>query len=357
MTALDDLKALGHEEVVVCQDAPSGLVAVVAIHDTTFGPAVGGTRMKPYPGLDAAVADALRLSRAMTYKAIHAGMERGGGKAVLVGDPATDKTRTRLYAYAKLLDRLDGRFHTGADMGLDARDVAALARMTRHITALPAGTKRDSSGFAALGVFSALEVAARWVDCPFSEMHVAVQGLGQVGYRLAELLAAEGVQLTVSDPEPARVRRAVEDLKAVAVEPDAIYEVEADVFSPNAMGGVLNADTVPRLRARAVLGAANEQLATPEDGDRLHERGVLYAPDYVVNAGGLLSLLLELGQTDEAGLEGRVRGIGESLSRIWRRSHDEGTAPHRLADQIAEERLAAARERKARAAKEALGRL
>jgi leucine dehydrogenase len=343
MSALELAREMGHEEVILVQDAAAGLRAVIAIHDTTLGPAVGGTRMRLYPTLDEAMVDALRLSRAMTYKAALAEMPRGGGKAVILGDPGRDKTRALLAAYARAVERLGGRFQTGADMGIDGRDVAVMARLTQHASHTPPDAKVDTAELAALGVLASIRAAAAEVGRTPGGLHVAVQGLGQVGYRLARMLSSAGARLTVADVDAGRVERAAAELGASPVAPDAIYDVEADVFSPNAAGGVISDATLPRLRCRAVVGAANEQLAEPRHGDALHERGILYGPDYVVNAGGLLSLLYELGETDEDGIRRRVEQIGGRLSALWARARSEGVAPHRLADRIAEERLAAAR--------------
>jgi leucine dehydrogenase len=343
VSALDLARELGHEEVQVLHDPASGLRAIIAIHDTTLGPAVGGTRMRPYPSLDEAAVDALRLSRAMTYKALLAGVDHGGGKAVIAGDPSRDKSRALLVAYAKAVERLGGRFHTGCDMGIDQRDVAVLSRITKHVSHTPAGSKLDTADLAALGVFESIRAVARTLDRELSSLRVAVQGLGQVGYRLAKQLSAAGARLVVADVDPGRVERAVGELGARAVEVEAIYDAEADVFSPNAAGGILNDETLPRLRCRAVVGAANEQLLEPRHGDALHERGIVFAPDYLVNAGGLLSMLFETGQTDEDGVVLRVKGIGDRLFELLGRSRAEHVPPHRLADRIAEQRLAGAR--------------
>jgi leucine dehydrogenase len=345
VAALALLEASGHEEVVIVRDPASGLRAVVAIHDTTLGRAVGGTRMRPYPSLDAALRDALRLSRAMTYKAVMAGMECGGGKAVILGDPARDKSRPLLAAYARVLDRLGGRFHSGPDMGIEQRDVAVMARMTKHMSAMPAGATVDVAGLTAIGMREAVRATARFLDRPLAGMHVALQGLGQVGFRLARALVEDGARLTVADVDAGRTERAAAELGATVVDPQAIYDVECDLFSPNAAGGVLNDDTVPRLRCAGVVGAANEQAEDRRHVDALHGRGIVLAPDYVVNAGGLLSLTFELGETDEEGVVERVRRIGERLFDLLQRARAEGVAPARLADRIVDERLAAARRR------------
>ena len=328
-------------------DRASGLRAVIAIHDTTLGPAVGGTRMRLYPSLDEAAVDALRLARAMTYKAALSGVERGGGKAVILGDPGRDKTRARLAAYARAVDGLGGRFHTGCDMGIDGRDVAVMARITKHVSHTAPGSRLDTADLAALGVYEAIRSVARLLDREPAGLHVAVQGLGQVGYRVAKQLGAAGARLTVADVDAGRVERACAELGASAVDPASIYDIEADVFSPNAAGGVVNDATLPRLRCRAIVGGANEQLEEPRHGDALHERGILFAPDYLVNAGGLLSLLFEVGELDEDGVVERVKGIGGRLAALLAEARERGEAPHRAADRAAEERLARARAHRA----------
>jgi leucine dehydrogenase len=299
--------------------------------------------MRVYPSLEEATLDALRLARAMSYKAVMSGVERGGGKAVILGDPARDKSRALLVAYAKVLDRLGGRFHTGCDMGIDARDVAVLGRLCKHVSHTAPDAKLETAGLAALGVFASIRAAAHALGKELRGLRVAVQGLGQVGYRLARQLSDAGAELVVSDVEASRADRAESELGAAVVDPEAIYDAEVDVFSPNAAGSVLDDATVPRLRCRAVAGAANEQLAAPRHGDALHARGILYAPDYVANAGGLLSLLYELGETDAAGVTRRVEAIGDRVAEIWREAAARSLSPHRVADQLAEERLAAAR--------------
>lgn len=338
---------LGHEAVHLVQDRACGLRAVIAIHDTSLGPAVGGTRMRPYPSLDEAAKDALRLARGMTYKAALAGMRCGGGKAVIVGDPGCDKTPALLEAYARAVDALSGRFYTGCDMGISVDDLVFMRAFTRHLGHTGAEGGLDTSDLAALGVFSSIAAVARLLDRSLSGLQVAVQGLGQVGFRLARRLHQAGARLTVADVDEARVAAAVRELRAATVAPEAIYDLAAEVFSPNAGGSVLNADTVPRLRCLAVVGAANDQLATPEDGDALHGRGIVYAPDYVVSAGGLLSVLWERGETDVAGVVARTEAIGETLRGLLERARAEGRPPHRLADLVAQERLAAARRARA----------
>jgi leucine dehydrogenase len=344
VNALEYAERWGHEEIVMLRDRASGLRAIIALHDTTLGPAIGGTRMRLYPAEEDALLDALRLSRAMTYKSAMAGLDYGGGKAVIVGDPSRDKTAALLTAYAQAVEHLNGRFHTGTDMGLDARDVAVMARVTRHATHAPAGARIDSADLAALGVFASIERAAQVLDRPLRGLHVALQGLGEVGGRLSRRLAEAGARLTVSDIASDRVAGA-RALGAAAVDPEAIFDVEADVFSPNAAGGILDAAAVSRLRCRAVVGAANDQLADDAAGEALHARGILYGPDYVVNAGGLLSVLFEKGVLDEPQIVARVKGIADTLEDVWARARDEGVPPHRVADRMAEERIRRGREK------------
>ncbi len=343
LNALDLARELGHEELVALHDRESGLAAFIALHDTTLGPAVGGTRMRAYPTPDAAAVDALRLSRAMTAKAAMCGMAWGGGKAVILGDPALDKSEERLRAYARAVDRLGGRFHTGPDMGIDGRDVAVMAQVTSYVSHARPGSTIEAADLAALGVEVAIASVARALGRDLDGLVVAVQGLGEVGMRLARGLRKEGARLIVADVDAGRAEQARSALKAEVVPPSRIYDVEAHVFAPCAAGGVLDDGTIPRLRCRAVVGAANEQLAESRHAEALLGRGILYAPDYVVNAGGLLSLLYESGETDEAGVMGLVREIGPRVVGILERARREGRSSRQVADRMVEERLAAGR--------------
>ncbi|MBP6702025.1 MAG: amino acid dehydrogenase [Vicinamibacteria bacterium] len=343
LKALELAASLGHEEVILLHDRESGLRGAIAIHDSTFGPSVGGTRMRVYPSYDEAIVDSLRLARAMTYKATMVEMPYGGAKAVIMGDPGRDKSRPLLVAYAKAVDRLGGRFFTGCDMGIEPRDLKVMQRHTKHLSHAKEDSPIDTSYLAALGVFEGIAAAAAVLGRDFSSLRVAIQGVGAVGLRLGKLLAEHGVSLVVADTDKARTVRAARELEAQVVEPEAIYDVEADVFSPNAMGGILNDDTIARLKVHAIVGGANEQLQEPRHGDVLHSLRILWGPDYVVNAGGLLSLLYETKQADEAGVEERVRMIGPRLADIWQRSEEEEDAPGVIADRIVEERLALGR--------------
>lgn len=346
LKALELLAELGHEEVVLLHDREAGLRAVIAIHDSTFGPSVGGTRMRGYETFDHAVVDALRLARAMTYKATMVEMPYGGGKAVIMGDPGRDKTRPLLVAYARAVEKLGGRFFTGCDMGIEPRDLKVMQRHTKHLSHTKEDSPLDTSYLAALGVFEGIAAAAAVIGRTLASLHVSLQGVGAVGFHVAKLLSEHGAQLSVADPDEARAQRAVRALGARSVEPDAIYDVEADVFSPNAMGAILRDDTIARLKVQAIVGGANEQLQEPRHGEVLHSIGILWAPDYVVNAGGLLSLLYETKQADEEGVVERVRQIGPRLADIWQRSGEEEQPPGVIADHIVEERLALGRRAK-----------
>ena len=302
--------------------------------------------MRAYATYEDAVIDALRLARAMTYKATMVEMPYGGAKAVLMGDPNRDKSRSLLVAYAKAVERLGGRFFTGCDMGIEPRDLKVMQRHTKHLSHANEDSPIDTSYLAALGVFEGIAAASAVLGREFSSLQVAIQGIGAVGFRLARLLTEHGVGVIVADTDKARTLRAAREFEAQVVEPDAIYDVEADVFSPNAMGGILNDDTIARLKVQAVVGGANEQLLEPRHGDVLHSIGILWGPDYVVNAGGLLSLLYETKQADEEGVVERVRLIGPRLADIWQRSHEEELPPGVIADRIVEERLALGRRAK-----------
>ena len=343
--ALELFGELAHEELLFLSDSPTGLRAVIAIHDTTLGPAVGGTRMCPYSSLEAAAVEALRLSPSLTWTAALLGIEHGGGQGIILGDPG-DKSRYLLNAYARAVEQLGGRFHTGPDLGIHPRDVTVLARSTRHVT------RESGAGcapeLAALGVREAIRGAAMLLGGGLSGLRVSVQGLGEVGFRLARLLTAEGARLTVADLDPARAERAAQELGAVPVPPEAIYETEADVLSPNAQGGVLNDETLPQLRVRAVVGGARGQLAEERHGDALYERGIVYAPDCIASAGGFWGLLPAAEPLDEELRQRRIERIGERLLDLWGESRERGEPPHRLATRLAEERLAEARERRRR---------
>jgi leucine dehydrogenase len=343
MNALDLAAALGHERVLVIHDPESGLRSVIAIHSSVLGPAVGGTRMRAYPSFDDAVVDALHLSRAMTYKAAYAGLPLGGAKAVIDADSTRPDRRALLAAHARAVRELEGRFVTGGDMGVDLDDVRFMAQFSQAFEHAPKGAGPDSSELTAIGTFAGIRATAERLGLPLAGLRVAVQGVGEVGGRLARMLAAAGSRVAVADVVAARAAAVAAAIGAQAVEPDEILFVDCDVLSPNAAGGVIDAAALEHLRCAAICGAANIPLAGPEIGDELDRRGLLYAPDFVVSAGGILSLLFERGELDVAGVVARVEQIGGNLTELFAAAAAEGIAPFRLAERRVDEKLAAAR--------------
>ncbi|HEX4966167.1 MAG TPA: Glu/Leu/Phe/Val dehydrogenase dimerization domain-containing protein [Thermoanaerobaculia bacterium] len=338
---LEDLHpGTDHERVVFCRDPEAGYRAVIAIHSTAAGPAVGGTRLWSYAREDDALTDALRLSRGMTYKNAMAGLPLGGGKSVILSEAGSDR-EAMLAAHGRAIERLGGEYVAGEDVGTGPADMAILRRETRHVAGLP-GQSGDPSPSTAHGVVRAIRAAAlhRWGSDELKGRTIAIQGCGHVGLHLARELAALGARLRVSDLDAERVRQVIETAGAEGVAPEAILDTAADLFAPCALGGVLNAETIPLLQVAVVAGAANNQLREPGDGYRLRERGILYAPDYVVNAGGVISGGgRELLGWSEAETRQRVEGIYDTLLAVLRRAEAEDLPPHAAADRLAEERL------------------
>ena len=337
----------GFEDVVSHFDPASGLSAVVAIHSTALGPALGGTRWLPYDTEEAALADVTRLARGMSYKAALAGLDLGGGKAVVLGDLRA-KTPERLLAYGRLVDSLGGRYVTAADVNTAEADMDVVRRATSHVTGVsPAlGGLGDLSGATALGVLAAAKGVVSWMrgDASLAGLHVVVSGVGKVGTGLARLLVAEGARVTVADVAPERTSALVRELGCDVVAPEEAHRIGCDVFSPCALGGVLSATSIPELGCEAVVGAANNQLAEPAaDAERLAARGVVYAPDYAANAGGLVCADAERRGLSRAAMVADVRAIGRTVADVLARAEKEGVTPARAADDLAEERLALAR--------------
>lgn len=331
-----------HELVSHVQDRASGLRAIVAIHSTVLGPAFGGCRMYPYADDEAALADALRLSRAMTYKAALAGVPFGGGKAVILGDPARDKSEVLLAAMARFINGFGGRYQTADDVGTTVRDMAVMRRITPYARGL-ADAAGEPCPATAYGTYHGIKAVAahRFGRAELAGRSIAIQGLGSVGWRLAGYLAAEGARLLVSDIRPDVVGRAVQAFGAAPVAPDEILFQDVDILSPNALGAVFDDRTIPGLRVRAIAGAANNQLARPAHGRMLAEGGITYAPDYVVNAGGLIDVAHEGPDYDPQRVLDHCAGIAATVARVLARADREGAAPADIADRMAEERLAA----------------
>jgi valine dehydrogenase (NAD+) len=337
----------GHEQVVFANDEATGLRAIIAIHSTKLGPSLGGTRFFPYPDDDAALTDVLRLSRAMTYKAATAGLDLGGGKAVIIGDPDELKSEALLRAFGRAIESLGGRYITACDVGTTPKDMAFIHRETRHVTGmdLEEGGSGDSGIATAHGVHLSMRAAAavEFGELDLAGRHVAVQGLGKVGARLVQALVEEGAKVTAADVSEAAVDR-VADLPGVEiVDVDDVLFVDADIVSPNALGAVLTEATIPRLHAKVVCGAANNQLREDDDADRLRERGILYCPDYVVNAGGLINVSDELhdgGYRQDRAIR-RVEHVPDNLTRILRLARAENITTEAAAEEVAEQRIAA----------------
>ncbi len=347
MTVFNHEAFADHEQVVFVSDDASGLKALIAIHDTTLGPALGGCRMYPYAGEDEALRDVLRLSRGMTFKAAAAGLDLGGGKAVIIGDPRKQKTPALLQAMGRAVERLRGRYITAEDVGTTVADFAEVRKATGHVVGLPEdlGGTGDPSPTTALGVYYGLEAAARhrWGASRLTGRRVAVQGLGNVGWHLCQFLHEAGATLVVADVDDTRTARAQATFAADIVAPQAIYAADAEIFAPCAMGAILSRETVPQLRCAIVGGAANNQLARDTDGESLAERGILYAPDFVINAGGMIRVASERDGFDKHQVDRDVEAIGTTLKTIFERADGDRTPTQVAAMRIAQERLARSR--------------
>ncbi|HXF04064.1 MAG TPA: Glu/Leu/Phe/Val dehydrogenase dimerization domain-containing protein [Blastocatellia bacterium] len=347
MNCFSRMEEGGHEEVIFCQNKDVGLRAIIAIHDTTLGPALGGTRMWPYATDEDALIDALRLSRGMTYKAAAAGLNLGGGKAVIIGNPKTDKSEALFRAFGRFVQSLGGRFITGEDVGIDVNDVEYMYMETDYVCGLsPAhGGGGDPAPVTAFGVVQGMKACLleKFGTDSFQGLTVAIQGLGSVGFHLAQLLSREGVRLIGADIDPEKTERARTELKVEIVPPEEIYDVPAEIFAPCALGAILNDRTIPRLRCQIVAGAANNQLEEDRHGLALHERGILYAPDYVINAGGLINVSVELEGYDRRRALRMTRGIFYNLRKVFQIARERGIPTHEAADRMVEERIAMVR--------------
>jgi len=335
----------GHELVVFGNDARTGLRAIIAIHSTTLGPAAGGCRMRPYATTAEAVADVLRLSRGMSYKNAMAGLALGGGKAVIMGDSRKAKTAELFEAFGRLVDSLGGRYVTAEDVGTTITDMSNVARATRYVAGLGAAPGRaggEPGPKTALGVHLGIKAAVKFRlgRSDLKGVKVAIQGLGGVGQHLCGLLAAEGAELFVADVQAAAVQRAQEQFKAHPVAVEEVLALDVDVLSPCALGAVLNSKSIPKLRARIVAGAANNQLAQDGDGAALQAASILYAPDYVINAGGIISVSREYqGGASEAQVIADIQAIPARLTEIFERARRENRPTNQVADHMARERL------------------
>lgn len=341
-----------HEQVVYGHDKASGLKAIIAIHNSQLGPALGGCRMWPYADDQEALRDVLRLSRGMSYKSALANLPLGGGKAVIIGNPHTGKSEALFQAMGDFVDSLGGRYITAADSGTGVAEMQIMAERTRHVAgagqreAFDGGTRNgDPSPSTAYGVFIGLQAAVkhRLGRDDLKGLKVAIQGVGQVGFSLARHLKEAGAELWVTDIQEANVRRTVEQLGAKAVGQHDIYGLDVDVFAPCAMGAIINPQTLEALRAPVIAGAANNQLADAQLAEELKRRGCLYAPDYAINAGGIIDVCYERTGGSAAQLKAHVEGIGDTLKQIFERADAQGQTTSAVADSLARERLQAGR--------------
>lgn len=333
-----------HEQLVFWNEPELGYKGIIAIHDTTMGPALGGTRFWEYESGKAAIIDALRLARGMTYKAAITGLNLGGGKSVIIGDNRTKDREMIFRAHGRAVDSLKGRYITAEDVGTSPDDMEFVHMETEHVVGM-LGRSGDPSPVTAYGVYQGIKACAaqRYGDASLKGKHVAVQGVGHVGYYLCEDLAEEGATLTVTDIDAERVQRVVDDFGAEAVEADDIYGVEADIFAPCALGAVVNDETIDRFGFDIVGGAANNQLARSNHGQALRERDILYAPDYVINAGGLINVYGELNDWTPERSKRKAGDIHNTLLRIFALAEAEGVPTSEAADRVAEARIMEAR--------------
>ena len=344
MQVFERVNGDAYEQVVFCEDRPTGLRAIIAIHSTLLGPALGGTRFYPYDSEESALDDVLRLAAGMTYKSAAAGLDLGGGKAVILGDPTVAKTEALLRAFARFVASLGGRYITAEDVGTSQPDMDVIRRETRHVTGVSTslGGSGDPSAATAFGLVHAMHAVARhlWGDGSLAGRHVVITGVGKVGYNLARHLVEERARVTVADVSEAAVERAVKDLAVEAVPVEVSHAVECDIWSPCALGRALNAATIPDLRCTAVCGSANNQLADPTSSDLLADAGVLYAPDYIVNAGGVINVAEELRGYNRERAYGNIRRIYDTTLQVLAAAETEGVATAVAADHLAERRIA-----------------
>ncbi|MBD2447469.1 tryptophan dehydrogenase ScyB [Nostoc sp. FACHB-152] len=347
MQLFETVREMGHEQVLYCHGKNPDIRAIIAIHDTSLGPAMGATRLYPYINEEAALRDALRLSRGMTYKAACANIPAGGGKAVIIANPA-DKTDEMLRAYGRFVESLKGRFITGQDVNITPHDVRTINQETKYVV----GVEEKSGGPApitALGVFLGLKAAVEfsWRTERLEGMRVAVQGLGNVGKNLCRHLHEHGVQLFVTDISPEKAAEVKHLFGATVVEPEEIYGLDVDIFSPCAMGGIINSQTIPLIKAKIIAGAANNQLENERlHGQRLVEKGILYCPDYVINAGGIINVYNEMIGYDEDKAFKQVNNIYETLLKIFGMAQQQQITTNDASKRLADERILKARTRK-----------
>ncbi|PAY02579.1 amino acid dehydrogenase [Pseudoalteromonas sp. HM-SA03] len=340
MAVFNQVEFDNHEQVVFCSDEASGLKAIIAVHNTKLGPAVGGCRLWNYASDEDAVYDVLRLSKGMTYKNAVARLPFGGGKSVIIGDAKTIKSEALFRAFGKHLDRLGGSYYSAEDVNITTGDVMVMHKETNYVMGLE-GKSGNPSPFTALGTFLGIKAAYqhKYGHQDLAGIKVAVQGLGAVAYTLCKHLHEAGAELFVTDINEESVQRVVNDFNATAVGIDEIYDLDVDVYAPCALGATVNDDTIPRIKATIIAGCANNQLAESRHGEIIREKGILYAPDYVINAGGIINVYYETKPEgyDEVAATKHVEGIYDTLTEIFKRSEDEKISTHIIADKLAQE--------------------
>ncbi len=332
-----------HEQVVFCNDPNVGLKAIIAIHNTALGPALGGTRMWNYKNEEEALIDVLRLSKGMTYKAAASGLNLGGGKAVIIGDPKTHKSEGLFRAFGQFVNSLNGKYITAEDVGTSVQDMEHIYMETPWVTGIPKdfGGSGDPSPYTAHGVLMGIKASAKekFGSDSLTGLKIAIQGLGNVGSNLVRFLKEEGAIMTVADIDPVRTANIAETYGAKAVSSDEILFTECDILAPCALGAVINDQTITKLRAKIIAGGANNVLAEARHGDQLKELGILYAPDYVINAGGLMNVFVELeGYSHDRAFE-KTKRVYDNILRVYDISKKENIGTHTAADRLAEERI------------------
>ena len=338
------MESKDYEQLVFCQDKTSGLKAIIAIHDTTLGPALGGTRMWTYASEEEAIEDALRLARGMTYKNAAAGLNLGGGKTVIIGNPKTDKNDEMFRAFGRYIEGLNGRYITAEDVGTTEADMDLINLETDYVTGTSAGagSSGNPSPITAIGIYQGMKAAAKeaFGNDSLSGRTVAMQGVGNVAYSLCEYLHKEGAKLIVTDINETAVQRAVDAFGALAVGINEIYAQEADIFAPCALGAVINDETIPQFKVKVIAGSANNQLKESKHGDIIHEMGIVYAPDYVINSGGVINVADELAGYNRERAIKRVEGIYDTIGKIFEIAKRDNIPSYLAADRLAEERIA-----------------
>lgn len=348
MSLFEALERDGFEQVVFCNDVETGLKAIIAIHDTTLGPALGGVRMWNYNCEEEALHDVLRLAKGMTYKNAVAGLNLGGGKAVIIGDPKKDKSEALFRSFGRFVETLNGRYITAEDVGTFEEDMDYIHMETEYVTGTSRKGAGDPSPVTALGIYYGMKQAAKeaFGSDSLKGLTIAVQGVGQVAYHLCKHLHEEGAELIVTDINEEAVERAVKEFAATSVKPDEIYDVDCDIFSPCALGGIINDETIPRLKAKVIAGSANNQLEKEEHGRILHEKGILYAPDYVINAGGVINVAEELAGYNRQRALNKVKSIYKILETVFEISRQKNIPTSIAANELAEKRIKSMRKMK-----------